>query len=332
MKKNFFEEHKGIFKRVGCLILTAVIAGTGVVAYHNNVRTDVPELVTYVDPETTQVEEDEVPLASGTKTTRKVTTKTTTKKTTMATKAKKTSTTTKKTTKNTTKTTSSSSQQVKTNTTVATTVKTSTKKNSKVKTTQTKVVTTVVTITTKLKTKTTSSSAASSSAASSSSANTVQSAPAAAGTYNVRSVAPAADARVLNAFESIGCKVVVNPSVSYSGCFDARNRTITLKKLDSTIYHELGHFVEFVGGTTAVKNAIANAYNTEKSKYTASNKAYVLQSSSEYFAESFKNYCENPSALKQSRPNTYDAVVQALSVITDSRVNMLKGVYASVWS
>lgn len=327
MKKNFFEEHRGIFKRVGCLMLTAVIVGAGVAAYHNTVRTDVPKLITYVDPETAQVEEDEVPLASGTKTTRKVSTMTTTKKTTMPAKAKKSSTTTTKTTKNTTKTTSNSAQQVKTNTTVDTTIKTSTKKNSKVKTTQTKVVTTVVTITTNLETKTTASAPAPAS-----SANTTQTAVAAAGTYKVRSVAPAADARVLNAFESIGCKVVVNPNVSYSGCFDAKNRTITLKKLDSTIYHELGHFAEFVGGTTAVKNAIANAFNTEKSLYTASNKAYVLQNSSEYFAESFKNYCENPSALKQSRPNTYDAVVQALSAITDARVSTLKGVYASVWN
>lgn len=325
MKKKFFEEHKGIFKRISCLALAAVIAGTGAVTYHNSVRSDIPELVTYVDPETVQVEEDEVPLASNTKTTRKVSKKTTTKKTTMKTKAKKSSTSTKKNTKTSTKTTSSDTQKVKTNIKVATTIKTTTKKNSKVKTTKTTVVTTVTTTTTKLAKKTTSTATASTTSAASTSTASK------AGTYSIRSVAPAADARVLSAYESIGCKVVVNPSVSYSGCFDARTRTITLKKLDSTVYHELGHFVEFVGGTSAVKNAIASAYSTEKSLYTASNKAYVLQSSSEYFAESFKNYCENPAALKQARPNTYNAIVQALDAITDSRVNTLKSVYASVW-
>ena len=327
MKKKFFEEHKGIFKRISCLALAAVIAGTGAVTYHNSMRSDIPELVTYVDPEAAQVEEDEVPLASNTKTTRKVTTKTTTKKTTMKTKAKKSSTSTKKTTKTSTKTSSSDTQKVKTNTKVATTIKTKTKKNSKIKTTQTKVVTTVTTTTTKLAKKTTSTATASKATTTSTNTSTASQ----AGTYSVRSVAPAADARVLSAYESIGCKVVVNPSVSYSGCFDARIRTITLKKLDSTVYHELGHFVEFVGGTSAVKNAIASAYSTEKSLYTASNKAYVLQSSSEYFAESFKNYCENPAALKQARPNTYNAIVQALDAITDSRVNTVKSVYASVW-
>lgn len=319
--KRLFEEYKDVIKKAGCLALVVMIAGTGIVAYHNSSRSEIPELVTFVDPETAQVEEDEVPLASGTKTTRKVSTKLTTKKTTMPTKAKKTRTTTTKTTNNSTKTTSSDVQRVKTNTQVATTIKTKTKKNSKVKTTQTKVVTTVTTTTTKL----------ANSASAKNTAEQKKNTSSAPSTYNVRNVASAADGRVLSAFESMGFKVVVNPAVSYSGCFDAKNRTITLRKLDSTVYHELGHFVEFVGGNSAVKSAIANAYNTEKSQYTASNKAYVLQNSSEYFAESFKNYCENPGALKQSRPNTYNAVVQALSVITDSRVNMIKSVYGAIW-
>lgn len=331
MKKKFFEEHRSFFKKVSCFALAAVIAGTGFVAYRNTTVSDIPELVTFVDPETSEVLEDEVPLATKSKTTKKVTKKTTTKKTTMAQKARKTKTTTKKNTKNSTKTTANSVQKVKTNTKVVTTIKTKTKKNSKIKTTQTKVVTTVTTTTTKLDPKKNNkkTSAVSNSSAANTAANTETAAK--AGTYNIRSVAPAADARVLNAFEKIGCKVVVNPSVSYSGCFDARSRTITLKKLDVTVYHELGHFVEFVGGTSEVKKSIASAYGAEKAKYTAANKAYVLQNSSEYFAESFKNYCENPAALKQARPMTYEAVVQALQVMTDSRVSTLIGVYKSVW-
>lgn len=321
MKKNFFEEHKGIGKKFVCLALAAVVVGTGLVTYHNSGKSDIPELVTFVDPETIEAEQDEVPLASGTKTTRKVNTKTTTKKTKMRSKAKKSSTTTKKSSKTTTKTTSSSKQKVKKSTKVDTTIKTMTKKNSKVKTTQSKVITTVVTTTTQLANLSSDKKAAAPAASTASEA----------GTYNIRNVASVADSRALNAFDSMGFKVVVNPSVSYSGCFDARSQTITLRKLDSTVYHELGHFVEFVGGTSAVKSMIANAYNTEKSKYTASNKAYVLQNSSEYFAESFKNYCENPGALKQSRPNTYNAIVQALANITDSRVNTMKTVYKAVW-
>lgn len=331
MKKHFLEEYRGALKKAGCVVLAAVLLGTGVSTYRN-VVSDMPELVTFVDPEIVQTEEDEVPLASAKKTTttKKVTTKTSVKKVKMKKKAKKTATTTKKSTKSSTKTKSNSVQKVKTSTKVATTVKTKTKKNSKVKNIETKVVTTVTTTTTQMKTaqKTETKKAT---APVSGTSTTSSTASAKAGTYAVRSAAPKADARVLNAFEKMGCKVVVNPAVSYSGCFDAKTRSITLKQMDSTVYHELGHFVEFVGGTSSVELAIAEAYSKEKSKYNEFNKTYVLQNSSEYFAESFKNYCENPAALKLNRPLTYQAVTEALDKITDSRINMLKVFYGSVW-
>lgn len=321
MKKKFFEAHRSIIKKVSCLALAAVVVAGGIAAYRST-QEKAPELPVFVDQSTVSISEDEVPLAVGkTTTTKKTTTKTTTKKTNMKTKAKKNSTTTKKSTKTTNKTKTTSTQQIKTNTKVVTTVTTKLKKNSKVKTVTTKVVTTVTTTTTVRASQT----------ASNTSNTSTGNSNAAAGTYKVRSVAPKTDARVLNAFEQIGCTVVVNPKVSYSGCFDASARTITLKTLDGTVYHELGHFVEFVGGTATVKQQIAAAYNTEKSKYTAYNRAYVLQNSSEYFAESFRNYCENPAALKASRPNTYNAIVSALNAMTSTRVNTLISVYSSVW-
>ena len=321
MKRGFWSEHKKFWRTAGCLMLAVLIAGTGLFTYHNSGSRDIPELVTFTDPEGVTAQEDEVPLASGTKTTKKVTTKKTTKKTKMKKKAKKTATTTKKTTKKTTKTKTSSAQKVKTNTKVVTTIKTSTKKKSKIKTIKTTVVTTVTTTTTALKKASSTSTQAAAAATASSGTQT----------YKVRSVASACDARVMNAYEKMGFTVVVNPTVAYSGRFDASKQNITLKQMNSTVYHELGHFVEFVGGTSSVKQAITTAYNQEKSKYTAYNKTYVLQNSSEYFAESFKNYCENPSALKSSRPLTYNAIVQALNNITDTRVNTIIKVYSAVW-
>ena len=317
MKKNFWKDRKKVWTTAGCLLLTLVVAGTGLFTYQTTHSGDIPELVTFIDPEGVTAQEDEVPLASGTKTTRKVTTKKTTKKTKMKKKAKKTATTTKKSTKKSTKTKSSKTQKVKTNTKVATTIKTSTKKNSKIKTIKTTTVTTVTTTTTATKYYKTASSATTASAGTQ--------------TYKIRSVAGRADARALNAFEKMGFTVEVKSTVAYSGCFDAAKQTITLKQMNSTVYHELGHFVEFVGGTSSVKQAISNAYSKEKSKYTAYNKSYVLQNSSEYFAESFKNYRENPSALKSSRPLTYSAIQQALNNITDTRVNTIMKVYSAVW-
>ena len=317
MKKNFWKDRKKVWTTAGCLLLALVVAGTGLFTYQTTHSGDIPELVTFIDPEGVTAQEDEVPLASGTKTTRKVTTKKTTKKTKMKKKAKKTATTTKKSTKKSTKTKSSKTQKVKTNTKVATTIKTSTKKNSKIKTIKTTTVTTVTTTTTATKYYKTASSATTASAGTQ--------------TYKIRSVTGRADARAFNAFEKMGFTVEVKSTVAYSGCFDAAKQTITLKQMNSTVYHELGHFVEFVGGTSSVKQAISNAYSKEKSKYTAYNKSYVLQNSSEYFAESFKNYCENPSALKSSRPLTYSAIQQALNNITDTRVNTIMKVYSAVW-
>lgn len=322
MKKRFFQEHKGILKKAGCLVLAAVVAGTGIAVYQQTQKKDIPELVTFVDPDIASVTEDEVPLASGSKTTRKVQTRNSTKTVKTKQKAKKSQTTTKKSRKNSSSTKKTKSQKISTKKEIVTTVKTTVKKNSNIKKIYTKVVTTTITTTQTLKT---------ASSGTASQTGTAVSSDAQAGTYGIRSVAPLCDARVLSAWDKMGGKIVVDPKVSYAGCFNASKRTITLRRMSSTVYHEIGHFVEFAGGTSPVKKLIAEAYNAEKSRYTASNKAYVLQNSSEYFAESFKNYCENPGALKSARPKTYEAIVQALNNITDSRMNSLIAVYSSVW-
>ena len=319
MKKFFSEKCRKMTETAGCLLMAAVLA-VGYLNYREVSISDLPELTSYTDPDTVVVSEEDVPLAPTSKTTKKVTQKVTTKKTKMKKKAAKTSTTTKKSTKITNKNKKTSGQQIKINTKVDTTIKTQTKKNSKIKTTQTKVVTTVVTTTTTLEKQYSKTDQATTSASASKN-----------GTYAVRNVARFCDNRVLSAFEKMGCKVVVDSSVSYAGCFDASKRTITLKRMDSTVYHELGHFLEFCSGTSDVKKLIEQVYSKEKSRYNSYNKTYVLQNSGEYFAESFKNYCENPSALKKSRPLTYDAIVRALNNVTDSRVNMIMSAYASVW-
>jgi len=153
-----------------------------------------------------------------------------------------------------------------------------------------------------------------------------------AGTYAVSAVAPKADRRVLDAYEKLGFKITINPNVSYSGFFSARDQMITLKKGDSTVYHELGHFLAFIAGNMDLSVDFKNIYNAEKSKYTAYNKAYVISSSSEYFAESYRNYVENPGALKAERPQTFAAMEEALSRITEERVQKIWNVYSVLWN
>ena len=80
-----------------------------------------------------------------------------------------------------------------------------------------------------------------------------------------------------------------------------------------------------------VSGEFQTVYNNEKSRYTESNKSYVLSSSAEYFAESYRNYVENPAALKAERPQTYAAMEEALGRVTNDRVDKIWKVYSVVW-
>ena len=286
-------------------------------------KSQIPELPVYTDPEMeTNIEEEETPLAD--KPVVKTTTskKTTTKKVKMKKAAAKTYTKELPATSTTSKKTAqTSSASVVTQTTVVKKVEEKYTKKSKVK-----VVTTVATTTV---TTTTTAKAGASTAVNS--ATTVNNNSGVTGTVEVGQLAPKEDSRVLTAYRTLGFKVNVDPSVSYSGYFNARNRQITLKKANETIYHELGHFIAFIAGNVDTTSEFKTIYNQEKSLYTAYNKAYVTQNSSEYFAESAKEYVLNPGALKAARPKTYEAVRSAVESITDERIAKIQKYYGAIW-
>lgn len=311
-------------KRVAnlCIILTvfAIAAGcTYGVTYWNNANK--PELTAFVDVDpgsTVTIDEEEVPLGN-TKVTTKKKTKTTKKTVKLKKAAKKTRTVKKPVkTKTTKKTTKMSKQVVTVQTTTATAVTEKYKKNDKKKVITTKVTTTVQTTTTDMN-----------------GANAVQvnTTKESTGPYNVdiQTAAPKADQRVLNAFNTLGFSLTVNSGVSYSGYFNARNQQIILKRQDDTVYHELGHFLAFLAGNADQSNAFVSAYNAEKDKYTGVNKAYVTQNSSEYYAESFKDYVQNANGLKNSRPETHKIIEDSLNKLTDSYVGRIKVLYAAIW-
>ena len=152
------------------------------------------------------------------------------------------------------------------------------------------------------------------------------------GEIAITQIAPLVSGNVTSAFQKLGFKIVINSGVSYSGLCDARTRTVTLKRADNTVYHELGHFVAFVAGNIDTSSAFQSIYNREKSLYTDYNKSYVLSSSSEYFAESYKNYILNPTQLKNSRPETYAAIENALSRVTDAQASRILSVYGALWN
>ena len=307
------ETLRQISKKAGALVLaTAIVLGGGTYVY--NQQNPVPELVTYIDEDSVvQIQEDETPLASP-KVTKSTKTTKSTKKISLKSAASKTyaqkgkTTTKKKTTK-----TKSAKKTVTTETVTVTSITNNYKKGSKINTQVTTVKTTV--------TKTTVT-------------NTAEpvTTPVTNGTVAVTQIAPAADKRVLNAFQKLGFQVVIQSDVPYSGLCDAKTRTITLKQADADVaYHELGHFLAFIAGNVDRSSAFQQIFQNEKSKYTAYDKGYALQNSAEYFAQSFRDYTKNPAALKASRPQTYAAIQQALSRVTDAQVANLLRVYRAVW-
>ena len=306
------ETLRQISKKAGALVLaTAIVLGGGTYVY--NQQNPVPELVTYIDEDSVvQIQEDETPLASpqvtkSTKTT-KSTKKIPLKSASSRTYTQKGKTTTKK---KTTKT-KSAKKTVTTTTVTVTSITNNYKKGSKINTQVTTVKTTV--------TKTTVTNTAA-----------PVTTPVTDGTVAVTQIAPAADKRVLNAFQKLGFQVVIQSNVPYSGLCDAETRTITLKQADETVYHELGHFLAFVAGNIDTSAAFQQIFQNEKSKYTAYDKGYVLQNSAEYFAQSFWDYTKNPAALKASRPQTYAAIQQALSRVTDAQVANVLRIYGARW-
>lgn len=310
----------------GCIAAAALItAGSFAMVWQDS---QVPELPNYTDPVVEQtIEDDDTPLASQPKVTTKITKSSKTTKKNIKLKAAATKTYTKKlpTTKKTTNKTTKKNQTttIKTTTTVQTdTSRKYTKKSKNVVQTQ-KVTTTVQTTTTVV--------AAASTTVNATTAGSTTAKKEKYTVSNVASIAPQMDSRVLNAFTKMGFTVIVDPSVSYAGYFDGRSRTITLKVEDDTIYHELGHYLAFIAGNVDKNAAFASVYNSEKSKFTGVRKAYATQNASEYFAESVLEYTENPSVLKAQRPQTYEAITNALSKVTDAQVNKIMNVYKVIW-
>lgn len=316
MKKKITEllKKRRVAAGLTAIVLAVAVGSVAVVQQ----KSQIPELPVYTDPEMeTNIEEEETPLAD--KPVVKTTTskKTTTKKVKMKKAAAKTYTKELPATSTTSKKTAqTSSASIVTKTTVVKKIEEKYTKKSKVK-----VVTTVATTT--VTTTTTAKAGVNSAGAVNNSGVT--------GTVEVGQLAPKEDSRVLTAYRTLGFKVNVDPSVSYSGYFNARNRQITLKKANETIYHELGHFIAFIAGNVDTTSEFKTIYNQEKSLYTAYNKAYVTQNSSEYFAESAKEYVLNPGALKAARPKTYEAVRSAVESITDERIAKIQKYYGAIW-
>lgn len=330
--------NKKVVSSCAAIALAAVIGGVSLFSGAG----ETPEFPSYTDPiMETSIIEDETPLASQPKTTVKTTSSTKTiRKTVKLKKASKKSYTKKLKTKTkvTNKTNKSGNTTVDTKTTVVTKATAKYTKKSKKKVVTSKITTTVQTTTTQqvsianetaVSTTSSGTSVSQATAAASSSQNQSKYE---ANVANVASVAGKMDNRVIAAYQQLGFKLVVDPSVNYSGYFDARSRSITMKQIDDSVYHELGHFLAFIAGNVDKTASFQSIFAAEKANVTAFNKAYVTQNASEYFAESVKDYILNNASLKSSRPQTYAAVQNALNQITDAQIAKIQKIYGAFWN
>lgn len=148
----------------------------------------------------------------------------------------------------------------------------------------------------------------------------------------LRTLGSQADGKILNAFEDLKFKMVIDKNAEATGVFSVKNHKIALQSARSSVLlHELGHFANFIAGDKVGTSEWKSIYNAEKDKYDGYNKAYAIKSASEYFAESYKDYKEHPSALRSKRPRTYQFVKSTIDGITDSDVQNIKDTYGEYW-
>lgn len=148
----------------------------------------------------------------------------------------------------------------------------------------------------------------------------------------LRTLGSQADGKILNAFEDLKFKMVIDKNAEATGVFSVKSHKIALQSARSSVLlHELGHFANFLAGDKVGTSQWKSIYNAEKNKYDGYNKAYAIKSASEYFAESYKDYKEHPSALRAKRPRTYQFVKSTIDGITDSDVQNIKDTYGEYW-
>lgn len=130
--------------------------------------------------------------------------------------------------------------------------------------------------------------------------------------------------KVGNAMKADGLKVVLNPNLSYDGVYSASRNSIEMKNnVDYCFMHEIGHYVDRKTGYVSGSTEFKNIFNSEKSKYKGfysdwnlDSGNYARTSTSDYFAECFKDYyfsANSRSKLKANCPKSYSFIQKTIN-------------------
>ena len=130
--------------------------------------------------------------------------------------------------------------------------------------------------------------------------------------------------KVGNAMKADGLKVVLNPNLSYDGVYSASRNSIEMKNnVDYGFMHEIGHYVDRKTGYVSGSTEFKNIFNSEKSKYKGfysdwnlDSGNYARTSTSDYFAECFRDYyfsANSRSKLKANCPKSYSFIQKTIN-------------------
>ena len=137
---------------------------------------------------------------------------------------------------------------------------------------------------------------------------------------------------LINAFDQLEFKIVVNPNATYLGYFSTSKHSLEMRSISvSTFRHEMGHFLDVLKNMPSRSSEFAGIYAREKGKYTGTNATYITKNAQEYFAQSYRNYLENATKLKTERPETYAFVKAQISSITSTDINRTYNMYSWSW-
>lgn len=143
--------------------------------------------------------------------------------------------------------------------------------------------------------------------------------------------APLAHPAVKRIFTKFCFHMEIKTDTDYSGYFSAKGQAIIMKKPGNVIYHELGHFLAWIAGNADYTAEWKEIYDEEKSFVTSPNKAYVIHTPYEYFAESYKDYVLTNQTLKATRPKTYAYITQKLNRIDDKPEKYWDNLYSAYY-
>lgn len=137
---------------------------------------------------------------------------------------------------------------------------------------------------------------------------------------------------VMSAFDELGFEIKVNKELDSSGTFSTDRHDIELKTVTcGVLLHEMGHFLDCLKHHAAETDEFEGIYTSEKNIYTGSNKKYVTSTKYEYFAESYRNYVENPAKLMKERPDTYAYIDSLVKSVSQTDIDYMKAAYGWAW-